>query len=110
MKITAAESEEVVRCFLRGESLNSLTARFRRGHRTICAVLRADGIDPVADQPLSQRARLRYFQIICRYRGGELQVDLAREFGISQPAVHYIIRDHSASYDLAFGPEVRDAL
>ena len=108
VRIDDAESDLVAQCFAAGESLNSLSARLRRDKRTLRRVLVARGIDPATDRPAARVARLKAFQLICRYRGGEKQVDLAKEFGVSQPAIHYAIAYYSQAYDAAY--EVSDVL
>jgi len=97
--MTLAEANIIIARLRHGESLHAIAKSQGRCHKWLAEGLLRLGIS-VPKQRI--RNKDRAFEIICRYRGGESQVSLARYFGVSQPAIHHTIRIHSAVYDEVF--------
>ena len=97
------EAQQVVARVRAGESLDSVARSMNKCRRHLARQLLELGIYlPTTKQVKKARA----FAIIARYLGGEKQVDLAREYGVTQVAINHTIRIHKDAYKA----EVEDAL
>jgi hypothetical protein len=101
-----AEAAQVLASFLEGESLNSLSKRLRKGKKTLASILLRAGVVAATDAPTLRKNKRRAFEIVSRYRGGESQVAIAADLGVSQPYVSQTITRTRDAYDAAF--EVAD--
>jgi len=101
--ISDDEKADIICTFKSGDSLNAIAKRLHRGRPLIRRVLREAGLDTSTNYiKAKRRRRKRALEIICRWQGGETQAALAAEYGTTQPAISFTIRDYMDTYREAF--------